>query len=77
MGKKTTSATSRTKSNAARRPKGGTSLGRALIAAAEETLAHVRGEIQLESYTLPVQWTSRLSDGAPEFRRRNLRSNLR
>ena len=34
--------------------KRGTPLGQALIAAAEETLAHLRGEIKLESYTLTV-----------------------
>lgn len=41
------------KSSEAGKRKAGTRLGRALIAAAEETLAHVRGEIKLESYTLP------------------------
>lgn len=30
-----------------------TRFGRKLIAAAEETLAHRRGELELESYTLP------------------------
>ena len=35
------------------KPKGGTRLGRRLIEAAEETLAHIRGEIELETYTLP------------------------
>lgn len=51
--KKTTSVTSRTPSSAVKKPKTGTRLGRVLMAAAEETLAHVRGEIKLESYTLP------------------------
>ena len=34
--------------------KGTTRLGKRLIAGAEEVLAHVRGEIKLESYRLPV-----------------------
>lgn len=33
--------------------KGTTRLGRVLIAGAEEMLAHIRGEIKLESYTVP------------------------
>ena len=53
MKKKTISDVSRKSSSDLRKPKGSTRLGRVLIAGAEEMLAHARGEIQLESYTLP------------------------
>jgi putative transcriptional regulator len=51
--KKTTFSASPGKSSVAKKPKSGTRLGRVLIEAAEETLAHIRGEIKLESYPLP------------------------
>lgn len=53
MKKKITSAASPKNSKRAEKFKGTTRLGRVLIAGAEQMLAHVRGEIELESYTLP------------------------
>jgi putative transcriptional regulator len=50
---KNISVASRKNLSGLKKPEGRTRLGRALIAGAEETLAHARGEIKLESYTLP------------------------
>jgi putative transcriptional regulator len=51
--KKTTSGASRKNLRALEKPEGRTRLGRVLIAGANEMLARARGEISLESYTLP------------------------
>jgi putative transcriptional regulator len=51
--KKTISGASPKRSNGSEKFKGTTRLGRILIAGSEQMLAHVRGEIRLESYTLP------------------------
>jgi putative transcriptional regulator len=51
--KKTISGGSRNGLNDPKKFKGTTRLGRVLIAGAEEMLAHIRGEIKLESYTVP------------------------
>jgi putative transcriptional regulator len=51
--KKTISGASRKVLNDPTDFKGTTRLGRALIAGTKEMLAHIRGEIELESYTLP------------------------
>ena len=54
MAKKTISGRSPKKSSAAgKTDKKGTRLGRALIAGANQMLAHIRGEIELKSYCLP------------------------
>jgi len=50
---KTISGGSRKSLNDLKRIKGTTRLGRVLIAGAGEMLAHIRGEIKLESYTVP------------------------
>jgi len=51
--KKTISGASRTALNDPTNFKGTTRLGRTLIAGTKEMLAHIRGEIKLESYYLP------------------------
>jgi putative transcriptional regulator len=53
MAKKTNSGISRRNSSGSKKPESGTRLGRALIASAEEMLAHARAEIKLESYFVP------------------------
>ena len=53
MQKKTPSGASRKNLSGSKKTKGNTRLGRVLIAGAAEMLAHARGEIQLESYTVP------------------------
>ncbi len=50
---KSSAAPNKTKANKTRKRPDSTRLGRALIAGAEQILAHVRGEIELESYLLP------------------------
>ncbi len=53
MKKKTISGASRKKLSDPKKLRGTTRLGRVLIAGADEMLAHIRGEIKLESYTVP------------------------
>ena len=53
MTKKNISETLRRKSRTSRITKRSTRLGRTLVASADEMLAHARGEIKIESYTLP------------------------
>jgi hypothetical protein len=74
--KQVISGASRAGSKSAKGFQGTTRLGRVLIAGAKEMLAHARGEIEPESYTLPGTIDVKVIRENPVCSSRSLRVRL-